>query len=88
MKFSKESIQKCQNWLGEKGINHFKMILKEHGTLNAVWQEESIPHIVHFREGMQIRNFMRSLNEFKNWNAHELDDNWQLFVLECIGECN
>lgn len=86
MQFSAISIQKCKDWLKKTGTNHFKKIIKEHGTLNACWDEDGIPHIVHFREGMQVRNFMRSLEEFKVWDAHKLDNSWQEFILECIGE--
>ena len=38
--------------------------------------EGDIPHIVHFREGMQVRNFMRQSGECNDWSDHEFDDNW------------
>lgn len=36
----------------------------------------NLPHPVHFREGMQIRNFMRTCEECKDWTAHDFDNYW------------
>jgi radical SAM superfamily enzyme YgiQ (UPF0313 family) len=71
-------------WLKPEGIEYLKGILKKHGTLLAVWMEGDIPHPVHFREGMQIRNWMRTQPEFKNKDAHWLDDNWADFTKRAI----
>jgi len=79
--------QRFLEWLTPKGIAFFKGLLKEHGTILAVWMEGDIPHAVHFREGMQVRNWMRSQPEFAdNLDDHWLDNNWAKFVEECIGE--
>ena len=80
MKISNELIEATKKWLGQKGIDHFKEIKEKHGRIDAVYNIEleygSIPHSVHFNEGMQIRNFMRSTELCKEWTAHDYDDNW------------
>lgn len=43
-----------------------------------------IPHPVHFREGMQVRNFLRTLSECKDWTSHDLDDRWEGLVERAI----
>jgi len=35
-----------------------------------------IPHPVHFREGMRVRNYMRTLPACKGWNQHDLENTW------------
>lgn len=35
-----------------------------------------LPHAVHFKEGMQVRNFLRKLPECKGWTAHDYDERW------------
>jgi len=88
-KISTELIEKTKKWLHLLGgIKFFKDVKKEHGQINALWMEKygnlEIPHPVHFREGMDVRNFMRGSGECKNWTAHEFDDNWIALVEECI----
>lgn len=69
-------IKKVHNWLGEEGIAFFKSVQKEHGTILAVWDEGGIPHVVHFREGMQVRNYLRMQSECEGWDDHRFDDQW------------
>lgn len=77
--------QRFLEWLTPNGIAFFKGLLKEHNTILAVWMEGDIPHAVHFREGMQVRNWMRSQPEFAdNLDDHWLDDNWAEFVSSCL----
>jgi hypothetical protein len=76
--------QRFVEWLKPEGVEYLKKILNDHGTLLAVWNEGGIPHAVHFREGMQIRNWMRNQPEFKNKDAHWLDDNWAKFTEKII----
>lgn len=43
----------------------------------------SIPHSVHFREGMQVRNFLRTIFG-DTWTAHDYDNRWATLVEEAI----
>lgn len=76
-------IPELKKWLGVNGINFFKSIMQKYGTINAVWMEEGIPHSVHFREGMQIRNKLRELTN-GSWSTHEYDNTWTEIIEECI----
>lgn len=78
-------VGQLREWLGRTGIAHFRKIKAEHGTLNAVWMEGGIPHSVHFREGMQVRNKLRDLTD-NAWSSHEYDDRWMGLVEEAIKE--
>jgi len=84
MKISVELVEKTKGWLQEEGIKHFRDIKETHGEIAAVFMEGSIPHAVHFNEGMSVRNFMRQSGECKNWTAHEFDDNWESLIEKVI----
>ena len=71
-----ELIKKTKEWLSVDGHQFFKELLEVHGKVNAVFMEGPVPHLVHFREGMQIRNFMRTSNMCDDWDDHDFDDNW------------
>lgn len=86
LNYPKTIIPKVKKWLGRDGRKLFSKYKTEHGTVSPVFMDEGIPHPVHFREGMQVRNFLRSLPECKNWNPNELDDNWIQIVEEAISE--
>ncbi len=75
--------QRFLEWLRPEGIEYLQGVIKEHGTILAVWNESGIPHCVHFQEGMQIRNWMRDQPEFKDmedWQNHWFDENWAEFA--------
>lgn len=72
-------------WLGPDGIKFFREVKAKHGTLLAVWMEGGIPHPVHFREGMQVRNFLRTITNH-SWTSHEYDERWAQIVEEAIKE--
>lgn len=76
-------IPELKKWLGPEGLAFFKKIKAEHGTLNAVWMKGGIPHSVHFREGMQIRNKLRNLTD-NAWSVYEYDNTWMDIIGECI----
>jgi len=84
MIIEKEIVNKTKEWLKEEGIKFFTDLKEKHGEILAVYNEGGIPHPVHFREGMQVRNFLRGLELCKEWSAHELDDNWANLIEECI----
>jgi hypothetical protein len=72
-------IKRTVAWLKPKGIKYFRGIKKKYGCINAVWVEGGkggIPHLVHFREGVQVRSFMRSTKLCKDWTDHDYDNNW------------
>jgi hypothetical protein len=67
-------------YLGDEGISFFEKIYGNSGTLNAVEWHGNYPHAIHFREGMQIRNWMRTYHEAKgiaDWDAHDYDNRWE-----------
>lgn len=76
-------IPKLKKWLGEAGLTFFKNIKAEHGTVNAVWNDGSIPHSVHFNEGMKVRNKLRDLTN-NTWSVYEYDNTWVDIIEECI----
>ena len=43
-------------------------------------QENGIPHLVHFREGMVIRNFLRRQRFTRHWDSHRLDNEWATII--------
>lgn len=69
-------------WLGPEGIKFFTDLFEKHGKLSVIIRDGAIPHPVHFREGMQVRNWMR-----KNTSIPEdrLDDEWEDFVIDALG---
>ena len=83
---SSESMAKLQMWLGVDGIRFFKELKEKYGKVDAVYMDGSIPHLVHFREGMSVRNFLRTLDECENWDAHKLDDSWVEIIGDVINE--
>ena len=79
-------VEATKAWLGKDGSAFFKMIHEEHGRMDAVFKDGPIPHPVHFREGMQVRNFMRSTEFCKDWSDHDFDDSWISLVEQCVLE--
>ena len=50
----------------------------------------SIPHSVHFREGMQVRNKMRDLHKVMGYGIqhdHTYDNTWEGAVKACLHLC-
>ncbi len=78
-----EIVLKLRTWLGKDGIAFFSGLQKKYGRVDAIWVEGGIPHPVHFREGMQVRNFLR---QHVDWDAHKLDNEWVGLVEEAISE--
>jgi len=72
-------VAEIKEWLGEDGLTFFKENLENYGTVSPVLKDGPIPHIVHFREGMYVRNKLRDLTD-NSWTAHEYDDRWQGIV--------
>jgi len=81
--YSEELKGKLRAWLGEEGSKFFSELFEEFGDLNVVIGGD-IPHPVHFREGMQVRNFLRGTGLTEDWSDHDYDDNWIPLVLETL----
>ena len=77
-----EIVNKLKKSLGKNGIQFFRDVKDKYGYLNALWIEpDGTPHAVHFREGMQVRNYLRTIVD---WDAHRLDNEWMELVEEAI----
>jgi len=85
MEITQDLVQQMKRWLGEAGLKFFGDLRKKYGESFgvAVWMEGDIPHPVHFREGMQVRNKLRDLTN-GSWTAHEYDDNWATVIEKCL----
>jgi len=79
-----ELLKGLKEWLGESGERFFTWCLEKHGNVSPVYMESGMPHCVHFREGMAVRNFLRTCPVCKNWDTHQLDDNWATLVEEAL----
>jgi len=80
-----ELVKKVHQWLGPEGRDFFKGIKENNEDLaTAVWMENGIPHPVHFREGMQVRNFLRKTGLCDNWTDHDLDNNWGTVIEQAL----
>lgn len=74
MIISKDLIRKIYEWLGKDGRSFFtKVMLAKNGLIS-----------LHFREGMQVRNFLRGTGLCKDWSAHDLDNNWMEIIKMAI----
>lgn len=78
---TQDTYDRFKVWLGVEGIKFFTELYEEYGHLVVVLDEEGIPHPVHWREGMQVRNWMRSNTSCVGLN---LDDDWERFVLTAL----
>lgn len=81
-----ELVAKTTEWLGEDGLTFFRDIKEKHGEVAAVYMDGNIPHAVHFREGMQVRNFMIKSGLCEDWHHHDLDDSWAELIDKCISK--
>lgn len=82
---SSELVEKVRVWLSEDGIKFFKGIKGDYGNIaTACWMVDSIPHPIHFREGMEVRNFLRSTGLCNDWSAHDFDNQWANVIEKAI----
>lgn len=61
---------------GTKAAAELKEVMSQHPP---------IPHPVHFREGMQVRNFLRTIYG-DSWTAHDYDNRWAALIEEAIND--
>lgn len=71
-------------WLGKDGIEFFSNCLKNYGTVSPIFKDGKLPHPVHWREGMAVRNFMRSSGLCDFWTSEELDEAWSEVVVRAV----
>lgn len=80
-------VQQLREALGPEGMKFFRDVYKKYGKIGALWLDGegpmAIPHSVHFREGMIIRNILRKITDY-SWTAHEYDDRWEGLTEEAI----
>lgn len=74
-KLSEEEMSSFKKFLGDDGIRYFRHLKGLKGTVIPVLHTNGIPWAVHYREGMQIRNWLRRNTELgKKLNSVELDN--------------
>ena len=71
---TEEIVKATRNFLGKDGKKFFTVCLIREGSL--------IP--VHFGPGMQVRNFLRGLEDCEGWTDHDFDNNWIEIVTRAI----
>ena len=90
-KLASEEMAAFKEWLGEDGIRYFRHLKGLKGTVVPVLKlnkekNAGVPAWpVHFREGMQIRNWLRANTELgKKLDSIELDDCYVNILEEVI----
>ena len=84
-KLTEEEMAAFKKWLGEEGIRYFRHLKGLKGTVIPVLHTNGIPWAVHYREGMQIRNWLRKNTELgKKLNSVELDNVYVKLLEEAI----
>ena len=76
-------------WIGDENLRWFKHLKGLTGSYSPVLKlnqkRKGLPvHPVHHREGMQIRNWMRSHDSCKDWTDNDFDDMWVYLVDSAI----
>jgi len=84
-KLTPDLIVEVKKWLGEGGISFFTKCKRDHGTVTPVISGY-IPHPVHLREGMQVRNFLRGLDHCKDWVFDDFEEGWTDVIEACIND--
>ena len=81
-----EEMDAFKKWLGEDGIRFFRHLKGLKGTVIPVLaSKKGMPWPVHFREGMQIRNWLRENTELgKKLDSIELDNCYASILEEAI----
>ena len=89
-KLSSEEMKAFKEWLGESGISFFRHLKGLKGTVIPVLRlnndRKGMPgYPVHFREGMQVRNWLREHTKLgKTLNSIDLDDYYVKIIEEAI----
>lgn len=88
LNLSNEQMEKFRKLLTPQGTEHLRCIRDSYGdgyklSVMIPTKTKKIPHHVHFREGIAIRNFLREVTDCA-WTDYEYDDNWERVTLEAI----
>lgn len=90
-KLTIEEMAAFKKWLGDDGIRYFRHLKGLKGTVVPVLKlnkekNAGVPvYPVHYREGMQIRNWLRGNTELgKKLDSVELDDCYVSILEEAI----
>lgn len=78
-KITDEILDYVDMWLGDDGIQFFNECLRDYGTVSPVILG-ALPHPVHFREGMQVRNAIRDSGLAADWVGQDHDNLWSVVV--------
>ena len=89
-KLTEEEMAAFKKWLGEEGIRYFKHLKGLKGIVVPIlklnYEKKGMQaYPVHFREGVQIRNWLRENTELgKKCNSAELDNCYVEILEEAI----
>jgi hypothetical protein len=78
--FDDSIAHKVRAWLGQDGLTFFTELKTAYGKL-AVVLPGAIPRCAHLREGMRVRNYLRTVTD---WTQMELDNTWESVVLRAL----
>lgn len=96
---SDDLVHAVREFIKPDGVTWFRGIKEEHGTVDAVFNEhytgrdpttgtpgllKKIRHVVAWREGMTVRNFMRDSGLCNGWTQQDLVDLWAVAVDKAI----
>lgn len=84
----KEIVEELYRYLGVAGLDFFQKVKSEFGNVSAVLPRGHVlnpygnfaPFPIHFNEGMQIRNFVRTKFTDEKFDSEQLDNNWGKWV--------
>jgi hypothetical protein len=84
--YEPDLVTRLRKYLGKHGVHFFWTLLRLTKTVSPVLRTKGmIPsHPVHFREGTQIRNFLRDQPECSDWTQDDLDDKWAALVEKAV----
>ena len=75
-------VAKAKKWLGKDGIKFFSDVkCKYEKIATACWMDGPIPHPVHFREGMQVRNWLRDNSD---WDFDKIENHWDELINQVL----
>jgi hypothetical protein len=84
-------VSKLHDWLGKNGRHFFRTLAKLYkgDVIPVIRAKGIIPcHCIHFREGMQIRNYFRGLEECKEWTFDQFENDYPEYIKAAMVETN